>query len=51
MRVVVGGATGFIGVRLVEQLHSLGHTAIVLVRDPQKRRACFPKQFFQMLKL
>jgi uncharacterized protein len=46
MRVAIAGATGFIGVRLVEQLHSLGHTAIVLARDPQKATRQFPKTNF-----
>ncbi len=46
MRVVVAGATGFIGVRLVEQLHSLGHRLIVLARDPQKATRQFPKTIF-----
>ncbi len=46
MRVVVAGATGFIGVRLVEQLHSLGHQAIVLARDPQKATRQFSKTLF-----
>lgn len=46
MRVVVAGATGFIGVRLVEQLHSLGHAAIVLARDPQKATRQFSKTNF-----
>jgi uncharacterized protein len=46
MRVVVAGATGFIGVRLVEQLHSLGYTVIVLARDAQKATRQFPKAAF-----
>jgi uncharacterized protein (TIGR01777 family) len=46
MKVVVAGATGFVGVRLVEQLHSLGHAVVVLARDAQKAMRQFPKAVF-----
>jgi uncharacterized protein (TIGR01777 family) len=46
MRVVVAGATGFVGVRLVEQLHLLGNTVVILARDVQKATRQFPKTFF-----
>jgi uncharacterized protein len=46
MRVVVTGATGFVGVRLVEQLHFLGNQVVMLVRDPVKALRQFPKEYF-----
>jgi uncharacterized protein len=46
MRVVVTGATGFVGVRLVEQLHFLGNQVVMLVRDPAKALRQFPKEYF-----
>ncbi|MEE3719048.1 TIGR01777 family oxidoreductase [Tumidithrix elongata RA019] len=46
MRVIVTGATGFVGVRLVEQLHLLGNQVVVLARNPEKATRQFPKEFF-----
>ena len=40
--VLVTGATGFIGRRLVEALAAAGHQAIVLARDPQKATQLAP---------
>ncbi|HEY2070817.1 MAG TPA: TIGR01777 family oxidoreductase [Rhizomicrobium sp.] len=40
--VLVTGATGFIGSRLVEALSAAGHHVIVLVRDPHKAEALRP---------
>jgi len=46
MKVVVTGATGFVGMKLVERLHSLGDRIVVLVRNVQKANRQFPKEFF-----
>lgn len=46
MRVVLTGATGFVGVKLIEKLHSLGDRAIILARDPQKAKHLFPTEIF-----
>jgi uncharacterized protein (TIGR01777 family) len=40
--VLVTGATGFVGSRLVEALAAAGHDAIVLTRDPRKAIALRP---------
>jgi uncharacterized protein (TIGR01777 family) len=40
--VLVTGATGFIGTRLVQALNTAGHQVIVLTRDPQKAAALTP---------
>lgn len=46
MKIVVTGGTGFVGVKLVEQLHALGDRLVVLARNPQKANRQFPKQLF-----
>jgi uncharacterized protein (TIGR01777 family) len=46
MKIAVTGATGFVGVKLVEKLHALGDRLVVLARDPQRANRQFPKQFF-----
>ncbi|CAN1212833.1 TIGR01777 family oxidoreductase [Tumidithrix helvetica PCC 7403] len=51
MRVIVTGATGFVGVRLVEQLHSLGNQVVVLARNPEKATRQFPKEFFSNVEI
>ena len=40
--VLITGATGFIGRRLVDALASAGHEVIVLARDPAKAAALRP---------
>lgn len=42
MRVLIVGATGFIGKRLVELLRSGGHEVVVVSRDPEAARRAFP---------
>ena len=46
MKIVVTGATGFVGVKLVERLHALGDRIVVLARNPQKATRQFPPEFF-----
>jgi uncharacterized protein (TIGR01777 family) len=46
MKVVVTGATGFVGMKLVEHLHGLGDRIVVLARNVQKANGQFPKEFF-----
>ena len=46
MRVVVAGGTGFVGVKLVERLNSLGDRVTILARNPKKAERQFPKSFF-----
>ncbi|MCS6813639.1 MAG: TIGR01777 family oxidoreductase [Cyanobacteria bacterium] len=46
MKIVVTGATGFIGSRLVERLQAEGHTVVVLTRSPARAHRIFPAQAF-----
>lgn len=46
MKVVVTGATGFVGSRLVERLQTEGHTVKVLTRNPIRGRKVFPADAF-----
>jgi uncharacterized protein len=46
MKIVVTGATGFVGVKLVERLHALGDHIVVLARNPQKATRQFPQNTF-----
>lgn len=46
MQIVVTGATGFIGVKLVERLQALGDRIIVLARNYQKASLQFPQADF-----
>src|SRR5262245_48935759 len=39
MKLLVTGATGFIGSRLVEELTGSGHRVVVLSRDPERARS------------
>jgi uncharacterized protein len=49
MKVVVTGATGFVGSRLVERLHQDGHQILVLARNAEKAKRLFPTQAFPNL--
>ncbi len=42
MRVVVGGASGFLGGPLVDELRAHGHEVLRLVRTPENRADAFP---------
>ena len=46
MKVIVTGATGFIGTRLVERLHQRGDQVTVLARNPQSAMVLFPSARF-----
>ncbi len=46
MKVAVSGATGFVGSRLVEQLHKDGNTVLVLTRNVAHAQKVFPRQAF-----
>lgn len=46
MKIVVTGATGFVGTKLVEQLHALGDRIVVLARNSQKASSLFPQSSF-----
>lgn len=46
MKVAITGATGFVGSRLVERLHSKGQTVLVLTRNTTFAQKVFPSQAF-----
>ncbi len=46
MKVAITGATGFVGSRLVERLHSEGHSVVVLTRSVDHGRRVFPAEAF-----
>jgi uncharacterized protein (TIGR01777 family) len=46
MKIVLTGATGFVGVQLVEKLQALNHQIIVLARNAQKAAIQFPQELF-----
>ena len=46
MKIVVTGATGFVGEKLVERLHALGDRIVVLARNSQKATRQFPQDTF-----
>jgi uncharacterized protein len=43
MKIAIAGATGFVGSRLVEQLHAQGHQVLILTRSPQQASNRFPQ--------
>ena len=46
IKIVVTGATGFVGVKLVERLQALGDRIVVLARDSSKANRQFPPESF-----
>lgn len=51
MRVMITGATGLIGSRLVERLHHEGHTILVLTRQPEKATQQFARHRFPRVEI
>ncbi|MEG3841622.1 TIGR01777 family oxidoreductase [Microcoleus sp. herbarium14] len=51
MKVAIAGATGFVGSRLVERLHSEGHNVLVLARDSERARRVFPASAYPNLEV
>lgn len=51
MKVAIAGATGFVGSRLVERLHSEGHSVLVLARDSERARRIFPASAYPNLEI
>lgn len=51
MKVAIAGATGFVGTRLVEQLHQQGNSILVLTRDRDRAMRVFPSQNFPQVEI
>jgi uncharacterized protein len=51
MKVAIAGATGFVGSRLVDKLHSEGHQVLVLTRDSDRARRVFPASAYPNLEI
>lgn len=51
MKVAIAGATGFVGSRLVERLHSEGHSVLVLARNSERARRVFPASAYPNLEI
>ncbi|MEB3883754.1 TIGR01777 family oxidoreductase [Lyngbya sp. CCY1209] len=51
MKVAITGATGFVGSRLVESLHSRGYQIVVLTRNPERGRRVFPASDFPQVEI
>jgi hypothetical protein len=51
MKIVVTGATGFVGTKLVERLHAAGDRIVVLSRNSQKASRLFPQSAFPNLEV
>jgi uncharacterized protein (TIGR01777 family) len=51
MKIAISGATGFVGSRLVERLHTEGHRILVLTRNTTFAQKVFPSQAFPNLEI
>lgn len=51
MKVVIAGATGFVGSRLVERLHNEGHQVLILTRNSATAQKVFPESNFDKLEI
>ncbi|OKH25949.1 TIGR01777 family protein [Hydrococcus rivularis NIES-593] len=51
MKIVITGATGFVGTRLVEKLNAEGHQILVFTRNPERARRVFPASAFPNLEI
>ncbi|MEM1171316.1 MAG: TIGR01777 family oxidoreductase [Cyanobacteria bacterium P01_H01_bin.35] len=51
MKVAITGATGFVGSRLVERLHSEGEQILVLTRNVEKAKRIFPNSAYPNLEI
>ncbi len=51
MKVAITGATGFVGSRLVERLHSEGEQILVLTRNLEKAKRIFPDSAYPNLEI
>jgi len=51
MKIAISGATGFVGSRLVERLHTEGHRILVLTRNPTFAQKVFPSPAFPNLEI
>ena len=51
MKIAITGATGFVGTRLVERLHSEGEKILVLTRNLEKGKRIFPSSAYPNLEV
>ncbi len=51
MKIAISGATGFVGSRLVERLHTQGHRILVLTRNTNFAKKVFPSPAFPNLEI
>ncbi|NEQ41135.1 MAG: TIGR01777 family protein [Okeania sp. SIO3I5] len=51
MKIAITGATGFVGTRLVERLHSEGEQILVLTRNLEKAKLIFPNSAYPNLEV
>ncbi|MEB3343117.1 TIGR01777 family oxidoreductase [Okeania sp.] len=51
MKIAITGATGFVGTKLVERLHSEGDQILVLTRNPETAKRIFPNSAYPNLEI